>query len=53
MARFSRTPSTLVGSGVDIIRALEITGSTWGNSLIEDAVAVVREPVRQGVPGEV
>jgi type IV pilus assembly protein PilC len=50
MARFSRTLSTLVGSGVDIIRALEITGSTSGNSLIEDAVTVVRERVHQGVP---
>jgi type IV pilus assembly protein PilC len=50
MARFSRTLSTLVGSGVDIIRALEITGSTSGNSLIEDSVAEVREKVHQGVP---
>ncbi len=50
MARFARTLSTLVGSGVDIIRALEITGSTSGNSLIEDATADVRERVHQGVP---
>ena len=50
MARFARTLSTLVGSGVDIIRALEITGSTSGNSLIEDATAIVRERVHQGVP---
>jgi type IV pilus assembly protein PilC len=50
MARFSRTLSTLVGAGVDIIRALEITGSTSGNSLIEDATAVVRERIHQGVP---
>ena len=50
MARFSRTLSTLVGSGVDIIRALEITGSTSGNSLIEDAILDVRERVQQGVP---
>jgi type IV pilus assembly protein PilC len=50
MARFSRTLSTLVGAGVDIIHALEITGSTAGNSLIEDATAVVRERIHQGVP---
>jgi type IV pilus assembly protein PilC len=50
MARFSRTLSTLVGSGVDIIRALEITGTTSGNSIIEDAVDIVREKVHQGVP---
>jgi type IV pilus assembly protein PilC len=50
MARFSRTLSTLVAAGVDIIRSLEITGSTSGNSLIEDATVVVRERVHQGVP---
>jgi type IV pilus assembly protein PilC len=50
MARWSRTLSTLVGSGVDIIRALEITGNTSGNSLIEDATAEVREKVHQGIP---
>ena len=48
MARFSRTLASLVGAGVDIIRALEITGSTSGNSLIEDAVVDVRESVHQG-----
>jgi type IV pilus assembly protein PilC len=50
MARFSRTLSTLVAAGVDIIRSLEITGSTAGNSLIEDATALIRERVHQGVP---
>lgn len=50
MARFSRTLSTLVAAGVDIIRSLEITGSTSGNSLIEDAVVIVKERVHQGVP---
>jgi type IV pilus assembly protein PilC len=50
MARWSRTLSTLVGSGVDIIRALEITGSTSGNSLLEDATVAMREKVHQGVP---
>jgi type IV pilus assembly protein PilC len=50
MARFSRTLSTLVGAGVDIIRSLEITGSTAGNSIIEEATEHVRERVIQGVP---
>jgi type IV pilus assembly protein PilC len=50
MARFSRTLSTLVAAGVDIIRSLEITGSTAGNSLIEDATVLVKERVTQGVP---
>jgi type IV pilus assembly protein PilC len=48
MARFSRTLSSLVGAGVDIMQALEITGSTSGNSLIEDAVKEVRDSVQQG-----
>jgi type IV pilus assembly protein PilC len=48
MARFSRTLSSLVGAGVDIIQALEITGSTSGNSLIEDATTEVRDRVHQG-----
>jgi type IV pilus assembly protein PilC len=48
MARFSRTLASLVGAGVDIIQALEITGSTSGNSLIEDATTDVRERVQQG-----
>ncbi len=42
MARFSRTLSTLVAAGVDIIKALEITGQTAGNWVIEDALAGVR-----------
>jgi type IV pilus assembly protein PilC len=50
MARFSRTLSTLVAAGVDIIRSLEITGQTAGNSIIEDATEHVRERVIQGVP---
>jgi len=50
MARFSRTLSTLVAAGVDIIKALEITGQTAGNWVIEEALADVRVKVHQGVP---
>jgi len=50
MARFSRTLSTLVASGVDIIKALEITGQTSGNWVVEDALAGVRAKVHEGVP---
>src|SRR4051794_652786 len=50
MARFSRTLSTLVASGVDIIKALEITGQTSGNWVVEDALASVRARVHEGVP---
>jgi type IV pilus assembly protein PilC len=50
MARFSRTLSTLVASGVDIIKALEITGQTSGNWVIEEALGDVRVKVHEGVP---
>jgi type IV pilus assembly protein PilC len=48
MARFSRTLSTLVAAGVDIIKALEITGQTSGNHVIEEALNDVRHRVRDG-----
>jgi type IV pilus assembly protein PilC len=50
MARFSRTLSTLVAAGVDIIKALEITGQTAGNWVVEEALAGVRVKVHEGVP---
>jgi type IV pilus assembly protein PilC len=50
MARFSRTLSTLVAAGVDIINALEITGHTSGNWVVESALADVRAKVHEGVP---
>jgi type IV pilus assembly protein PilC len=50
MARFSRTLSTLIAAGVDIIRALEITGQVAGNAVVEDALVTVRERVHEGVP---
>jgi type IV pilus assembly protein PilC len=50
MARFSRTLSTLVASGVDIIKALEITAQTAGNWVVEEALGDVRARVHEGVP---
>src|SRR4051794_39208707 len=50
MARFSRTLSTLVAAGVDIIKALEITGQSSGNWVIEEALAGVRTKVHEGIP---
>jgi type IV pilus assembly protein PilC len=50
LARFSRTLSTLVSSGVDIIRALEITGATSGNWVVEQSLADIRTRVHEGVP---
>ncbi|HSC91396.1 MAG TPA: type II secretion system F family protein [Gaiellaceae bacterium] len=50
MARFSRTLSTLVAAGVDIIKALEITAQTSGNWVVEQALGEVRARVHEGVP---
>jgi type IV pilus assembly protein PilC len=50
MARLSRTLATLVTAGVDIIKALEIAGSTAGNWVVEEAIATVRARVHEGVP---
>ena len=50
LARFSRTLSTLVAAGVDIITALEITGGTAGNWVIEKSLINTRERVHEGVP---
>jgi type IV pilus assembly protein PilC len=50
MARFSRTLSTLVAAGVDIIKAFEITGQTAGNWVVEEALADVRAKVQEGMP---
>ncbi len=48
LARFSRTFSTLVKSGVDILSALDIVGKTSGNKVIEEAMAECRKAVRDG-----
>src|SRR5262245_51189083 len=50
LARFSRTLATLVSSGVDIIKALEITGATSGNWVVERSLADIRTRVHEGVP---
>jgi type IV pilus assembly protein PilC len=50
LARFSRTLSSLVSAGVDIIKALEITAGTAGNWVIERAVDNVRVRVQEGAP---
>jgi type IV pilus assembly protein PilC len=50
MARVSRTLSTLVTAGVDIIKSLEIAGATAGNWVVEEALTEVRARVHEGVP---
>ena len=48
MARWSRTLSTLIASGVDIMRALEITAQTAGNWVVEDETENLRLRVQDG-----
>ncbi|HZT85147.1 MAG TPA: type II secretion system F family protein [Gaiellaceae bacterium] len=50
MARLLRTLASLVAAGVDIIKALEIAGSTAGNWVVERAVAEARVKVQEGIP---
>jgi type IV pilus assembly protein PilC len=50
MARFSRTLSTLIASGVDIMKALEITSQTAGNWVVETALLDARQKVQEGAP---
>jgi type IV pilus assembly protein PilC len=48
VARFCRTLSTLMASGVPILDGLEITARTAGNSIIEDAIMVTRQSIERG-----
>lgn len=48
LARFSRTFSGLIAAGVPMLEAIEITGRTSGNKVIENAMAAVSESVRNG-----
>jgi len=50
MARLLRTLATLVAAGVDIIKALDIAGSTAGNWVVERALNEARIKVQEGVP---
>jgi type IV pilus assembly protein PilC len=49
VARFCRTLSTLISSGVPILDGLEITARTAGNAIIEDAIMAVRKAVESGL----
>jgi type IV pilus assembly protein PilC len=48
LARYSRTFSALIGAGVPMLEAIEITGRTSGNKVIENAMAEIRESVKGG-----
>ncbi len=50
VAKFSRTFSTLVKSGVSVLSALEIVSKTSGNKVVEEAVINCSKSVRNGEP---
>jgi type IV pilus assembly protein PilC len=48
VARFCRTLSTLLASGVSILEALEITARTAGNAVVEEAILTTRKSIEGG-----
>jgi type IV pilus assembly protein PilC len=48
LARFSRTYSALVAAGVPMLEAINITGRTAGNKVVEEAMEKVYQSVRGG-----
>jgi type IV pilus assembly protein PilC len=48
LARFSRTFSGLIAAGVPMLEAIDITGRTSGNKVIEMAMDDVRDSVKRG-----
>src|SRR5262249_7087157 len=50
LARFSRTLSALVRSGVPVLDALDIVADTSGNNVVSEAVHDTQMGVKQGEP---
>ena len=48
LARFSRTLSTLLSSGVGILQAMETVAGTVSNDIISDAILEARARIREG-----
>jgi type IV pilus assembly protein PilC len=48
VARFCRTLSTLLASGVSILEALDITARTSGNAIVEEAIFTTRKSIERG-----
>ncbi len=48
VARFCRTLSTLLSSGVPILDGLDITARTSGNAVIEEAILLTRKSIERG-----
>jgi type IV pilus assembly protein PilC len=48
VARFCRTLSTLLSSGVPILDGLDITARTSGNAIVEEAILATRKSIERG-----
>ncbi len=48
VARFCRTLSTLLASGVSILEALAITAKTSGNAIVEEGIQTTRKSIERG-----
>lgn len=48
LARFSRTLSSLIASGVPMMQAVQVTGDTSGSSVIEDAMDDIIKSIEEG-----
>jgi type IV pilus assembly protein PilC len=48
IARFVRTLSTLLTSGVPILECLDITAKTSGNAILEDVIYILKKRIEEG-----
>ncbi|HEX4774553.1 MAG TPA: type II secretion system F family protein, partial [Candidatus Saccharimonadales bacterium] len=50
IARFSRTFASLMGAGVSVLDALDVTGAALGNKVIEGELKAAAQEVKNGKP---
>jgi type IV pilus assembly protein PilC len=50
LARFARTLGTLSAAGVPILQSIEITATSSGNWVVENALLKSRDAIREGIP---
>src|ERR687889_166248 len=50
LARFARTLATLSAAGVPILQSIEITATSSGNWVVENALLESRDAIREGIP---
>ncbi|MDR7416831.1 MAG: type II secretion system F family protein [Armatimonadota bacterium] len=48
LARFARTLGTLLGAGVPLLQAFEVTGKAVDNVVVEEGIQKVRSSIREG-----